>query len=453
MTADKLAVVILAAGKGVRMASDTPKVLHEVAGKAMLHHVLDTVAALGPERVVVVVGPGMEAVAEAAVPHRSVVQEPQQGTGHAVMTAKPALDGYHGKGGGGDILVLYGDTPLMTRGTLERMVALRRGAEAPALVGLGFRAKQPGAYGRMVLDPADGRLVAVVEAADASDAELAIDLCNGGLLLGHGPALFELLEQVGNDNAKGEYYLTDLYGLAGKAGLTTRVIETVEDEVLGVNSRGELAVAEAVLQRRLRDRALAGGATLIDPAAVWFSHDTRLGRDVVVEPGVFFGPGVAVGDGARIRAFSHLEGAEVAAGAVVGPFARLRPGARLEAGARVGNFVEVKNATLGPGAKANHLTYLGDAAIGANANIGAGTITCNYDGFAKHRTEIGAGAFIGSNTALVAPVTVGAGAVVGAGSTISRDVPADALAVTRGPHRSIEGGAAAMRARKSKKRP
>jgi bifunctional UDP-N-acetylglucosamine pyrophosphorylase/glucosamine-1-phosphate N-acetyltransferase len=447
MIQSKLAVVILAAGKGVRMASRKPKVLHEVAGKAMLHHVLDAVAPLGPERVVVVVGPGMDAVAEAARPHRSVVQEPQLGTGHAVTMAREALDGYGDPDGVGWILVLFGDTPLVTTATLERMVQAGGEAEGPALVALGFRSAEPAGYGRMVLDPDDGRLLKIVEAADAGPEELAIDLCNGGAMLGRGPELFALLDRVGDDNAKGEYYLTDIYALAGRDGLAARVIETEEDEILGVNSRAELAVAEAVMQRRLRDRALAGGATLIDPMTVWFSHDTRLGRDVTVEPGVFFGPGVSVGEGAVIRAFSHLEGAEIAAGAVVGPFARLRPGAVLRERARVGNFVEVKNAVLGPGTKANHLTYLGDSEVGANANIGAGTITCNYDGFAKHRTEIGEGVFLGSNTALVAPVTIGDGAIVGAGSTITKDVAADALAVARGAQKDIEGGAARVRAR------
>jgi bifunctional UDP-N-acetylglucosamine pyrophosphorylase/glucosamine-1-phosphate N-acetyltransferase len=305
----------------------------------------------------------------------------------------------------------------------------------------------------MVLDPADGRLLRIVEAADAGPEELAVTLCNGGVMLGRGPELFALLDRVGNENAKGEYYLTDIYGLAAQDGLSARVIETEEDEILGVNSRAELAVAEAVMQRRLRDRALAEGATLIDPMTVWLSHDTRLGPDVTVEPGVFFGPGVSIGEGAVIRAFSHLEGAEVAPSAVVGPYARLRPGARLDEGARVGNFVEVKNAVLGRGAKANHLTYLGDAKVGAGANIGAGTITCNYDGFAKHRTEIGEGVFVGSNAALVAPVTLGARAMVGAGSTITGDVAADALAVARGEQRVIEGGAASFRDRRCKDRP
>lgn len=453
MTEFKLAVVILAAGKGVRMASRKPKVLHEVAGKAMLHHVLDAVAPLAPARIVVVSGRDMEQLAEAARPHPTVVQEPQLGTGHAVLAARQTLDGFHGEDGAGHVLVLFGDTPLVTTNTLARMVQVAKGAEAPALVALGFHSAEPAGYGRMVLDPADGRLLRIVEAADAGPEELAVTLCNGGVMLGRGPELFALLDRIGNDNAKGEYYLTDIYALAGQDGISARVIETEEDEILGVNTRAELAVAEAVMQRRLRDKALAGGATLIDPMTVWFSHDTRLGVDVTVEPGVFFGPGVSVGEGAVIRAFSHLEGAEVAPGAVVGPYARLRPGARLEEGARVGNFVEVKNAILGAGAKANHLTYLGDATVGAGANIGAGTITCNYDGFAKHRTEIGEGVFVGSNTALIAPVTVGAGAMVAAGSTITKDVTADALAVARGQQRAVEGGAALFRARKRKGRP
>ncbi len=447
--AAKLAVVILAAGKGVRMASELPKVLHQVAGRTMLDHVLGAVAPLAPARIAVVAGAGMEAVAEAARPHRTLVQEPQLGTGHAVLAARPALHGFHGPDGTGEVLVLFGDTPLISSETLARLVALRRAPEAPALVALGFHSADPANYGRMLLDPDDGRLLRIVEAADASPAELMIELCNGGVMLGEEPVLFDLLERVGNDNAKGEYYLTDIYALAEARGLVTRVIETSEDEVLGVNSRAELAVAEAVLQRRLRDRVLAGGATLIDPMAVWFSHDTELGRDVVVEPGVFFGPGVTVGDGARIRAFSHLEGAAVGPGVTVGPFALLRAGTRLEGGARVGNFVEVKNTTLGAGAKAMHLTYLGDTTVGAKANIGAGTITCNYDGFAKHRTEIGPGAFVGSNTALVAPVTLGANSVVGAGSTITKAVPDDALAVARGSQKTIDGGAARLRKGKS----
>jgi bifunctional UDP-N-acetylglucosamine pyrophosphorylase/glucosamine-1-phosphate N-acetyltransferase len=418
----------------------------------MLHHVLDAVAPLGPERIAVVVGRGMETVAEAARPHRSVVQAPQLGTGHAVTVAREALKGYDDPGKAGGILVLFGDTPLVTTATLERMVQTAGEAEGPALVALGFRSAEPAGYGRMILDADDGRLLRIVEAADARPEELAIDLCNGGAMLGRGPELFALLDRLGNDNAKGEYYLTDIYALAGRDGIAARVIETEEDEILGVNSRAELAVAEAVMQRRLRDRALAGGATLIDPMTVWFSHDTRLGRDVTVEPGVFFGPGVSVGEGAVIRAFSHLEGAEIAPGAAVGPYARLRPGAVLGERARVGNFVEVKNAVLGPGAKANHLTYLGDSQVGANANIGAGTITCNYDGFAKHHTAIGAGVFIGSNTALVAPVTIGDGAIVGAGSTITKDVAADALALARGAQQNIEGGAARIRDKNRKTR-
>lgn len=449
MTDHRLAVVVLAAGMGTRMKSGRPKVLHEVAGKAMLDHVLDSVESLRPERTVVVVGAGMEAVSQASRGHQTVVQAPQQGTGHAVLCARGALEGYHGEAGQGTVLVLYGDTPLLSNETLQRMWQLRQGAEPPALVGLGFRPADPGAYGRMLVDPNDGRLLRVIEAADADPAQLAVDLCNGGLLLGHGPSLFSLLDRVGKDNAKGEYYLTDVYGLAAGDGLTTRVVETEEEEILGVNSQAELARAEAAMQRRLRAAAMEGGVTLIDPETVWFSHDTRLSPDVVIEPGVFFGPGVSVESGVRIRAYSHLEGAHLAAGAVVGPYARLRPGTRLEEGAKVGNFVEIKNATLQAGAKANHLSYVGDATVGPKANIGAGTITCNYDGFNKHWTEIGAGAFIGSNTALVAPVKIGAGAIVAAGSTISRDVSADAIAIERADQKVRHGSAAKFRLARS----
>ncbi len=445
MTEHRLAVVVLAAGMGTRMKSSRPKVLHEVAGKPMLHHVLHTSAALAPERSVVVIGAGMEAVEAACRGHRTVVQSPQKGTGHAVACASEALEGFHGANGRGTVLVLYGDTPLLTSETLRRMAALREGPDAPALVALGFRPADTTGYGRMLVDPGDGRLLRIVEAADAGPDELAVGLCNGGILLGDGPTLFSLLERVGNDNAKGEYYLTDVYGLAAEAGLTTRVVEADEEELLGVNAQAELAHAEAAMQRRLRAAAMAGGATLIDPETVWLSHDTELSPDVVIEPGVFFGPGVTVESGARIRAFSHLEGAHLGAGAVVGPYARLRPGTRIDAGARVGNFVEVKNAVLEPGAKANHLSYIGDARVGAKANVGAGTITCNYDGFGKFRTEIGAGAFIGSNTALVAPVKIGDGALVAAGSTISRDVGDDDVAIERAKQQIRPGAAARFR--------
>ncbi len=456
MTSDKLAVVVLAAGQGTRIKSARPKVLHEVAGKSMLDHVLDAAATLAPERVVVVLGPNMEAAAAAAQARgetlRTVVQERRLGTGDAVARARPALEGYcdpgddgrQGPGGSADVLVVFGDTPLLTAETLQAMVAARRASGAPALLCVAFRPEDPGHYGRVVCGP-DGAVEKIVEYADASEAEREIGLCNGGILLGDGPVLMSLVARLDNDNAKGEYYLTDVFALARAAGQRVGIAEADPDEVMGVNSRAELAAAEALMQRRLRARALAEGATLIDPATVWLSADTVLGRDVTVQPNVFFGPGVVIGDGVEIRAFSHLEGARVEAGARVGPFARLRPGTVLGPGARVGNFVEVKNATLGAGAKANHLAYLGDAGVGAEANIGAGTITCNYDGLAKHRTEIGEGVFIGSNTALVAPVTVGKGAIVGAGSTITRDVAAGAVSVARGEQKDREGAAARLR--------
>ena len=446
MTSENLACVVLAAGKGTRMKSQRPKVLHEVAGRPMLAQVLETLSGLAPERIVVVVGPGMDAVAAAAAPHPSVVQAEQLGTGHAVLAARPALQGYEAEGGG-DVLVVFGDTPLITRATLERMRAARTAEPRPALVALAFRARDPGAYGRMAVD-AGGHVTGVVEALDADVAMRQVDLCNAGVLLADGRHLFQLLQQVGCNNAKNEYYLPDVFALGHQAGLRGVVVEAPEEEVQGVNSQAELAQVEVVMQTRLRAAAMAAGVTLVDPAAVWLSHDTELAPEVVIEPNVVFGRGVRVEEGARIRAFSHLEGASVAAGAVVGPFARLRPGTRVGEGARVGNFVEVKNAHLGAGAKANHLTYLGDSDIGAGSNIGAGTITCNYDGFNKHRTEIGEAVFVGSNTALVAPVKLGDGVIVGAGSTITKDVPAEALAVARGDQKTYEG--AARRFRKSR---
>jgi len=446
MTSENLVCVVLAAGKGTRMKSRRPKVLHEVAGRSMLGHVLDSLQALDPARIVVVVGPDMPETAAAATPHPCVVQREQLGTGHAVLTAAEALSDIAGDG---SVLVVFGDTPLITVATLKRLVAARAARPAPALVALAFRAADPAPYGRMLLDDS-GRLTGVVEAVDADAAQRRIDLCNAGVMLAERSCLFDLLAKVGNANAKGEYYLPDVYGLAYQAGLQGVVVEAGEAEVQGVNTQAELAVVEAEMQTRLRAAAMAGGATLIDPAAVWFSHDTALAPGVVVEPNVIFGRGVEVGEGARILGFSHLEGAKLGPGAIVGPFARLRPGAEVGEGAKVGNFVEMKQATLGPGAKANHLTYLGDAEVGAAANIGAGTIVCNYDGFSKSRTEIGAGAFIGSNTALVAPVKVGAGAIVGAGSTITRDVPEDALAVERNEQQNRQGRAKRYRDLKRK---
>ncbi len=444
----KAAAIVLAAGLGTRMKSRLPKVLHPLAGRPMVRMLLDSVAQAGIAKSVVVVGKGAEAVTQAVAPHPTALQAKQLGTGHAVLQARQALCGAKGERFNGDVLILFGADPLITPETLGAMLARRRAADAPAVVVLGFRPDDPALYGRLKTDAA-GNLEAIVEARDASAEELAIPLCNSGAMCVDGKHLFKLLANVGNKNAKKEYYLTDIVGLARAQGLGCAVIEGAADELIGIDDREGLARAEKVAQGRLRRRAMQGGATLADPDTVYFSFDTKLGQDVSVGPNVVFGPGVTVADGVEIRAFCHIEGAEIGAGAIVGPFARLRPGAKLADGVHVGNFVEIKNATLAAGAKANHLSYVGDATVGAKANIGAGTITCNYDGFFKHLTEIGAGAFIGSNTALVAPVKIGDGAIVGAGSTIARDVPADALAITRAPQRAVDGWAAADRKRKS----
>lgn len=433
------------------MKSDTHKVLHPLAGRPMLLHLIDSVAGLKPARTIVVVGAGREQVEAAVAPlgAETVHQAEQLGTGHAVRQAEAALAGFDG-----DVLILYGDVPLVRSETMHHMLDRLHGDDAPAAVVLGFRPADPGAYGRVIAD-GDGRIARMVEYKDATAEERAVTLCNSGLMAVRGADLFALLARVGNDNAAGEYYLPDIVMLATADGRHAAVVETDAHEVTGVNSRAELAVLEAEWQQARRARAMADGATLIAPETVWFAHDTVLGRDVTIEPNVFFGPGVTVGDGVAIRAFSHIEGARIDAGATVGPFARLRPGAVMEAGSHVGNFVELKKATLGAGAKANHLTYLGDATVGAGANVGAGTITCNYDGFLKHQTVIGAGAFIGSNSALVAPVTIGDGALVAAGSVITHDVEADALALARGKQGTVPGWAAAfrerMRARKAAK--
>ncbi|MBI1181850.1 MAG: bifunctional UDP-N-acetylglucosamine diphosphorylase/glucosamine-1-phosphate N-acetyltransferase GlmU [Alphaproteobacteria bacterium] len=440
MTARKTAVVVLAAGKGTRMKSALPKVLHPIAGRPMIHHVLAATAELAPERTVVVLGRDMEPVAQAVAPAAVAVQDPPLGTGHAVLAAAEALDGFDG-----DVLVVYADTPLVTPATFRRMLERRRAGDEPAVVVLGFRPADPAEYGRLVVRK--NRLKRIVEFRDADGEERAIGLCNAGLMAIDGRHALDLLRAIGNDNAKGEYYLTDIVAVARERGLESAVVEAPEDEVMGVNSRGELARAEAVWQRRRRAHVMEEGVTLADPATVWFSADTVLGRDVAIGQNVVFGPGATVEDNVRIEAFCHIEGARVASGARIGPFARLRPGADIGADAHIGNVVEVKKAVVEKGAKANHLAYIGDARVGAGANIGAGTITCNYDGFAKHFTDIGAGAFIGSNTALVAPVKVGDGALVGAGSTISRDVPGDAIAVARAEQKQIPQGAARFRAK------
>jgi bifunctional UDP-N-acetylglucosamine pyrophosphorylase/glucosamine-1-phosphate N-acetyltransferase len=444
MQGQPLAVVILAAGKGTRMKSPLPKVLHPLAHRPMIGHVLEAVAALGPEREVVVLSPGQEAVADHVAPRPVAIQEPPLGTAHAVLAARSALQGFSG-----DVLVLYADTPLIEADTLRRLrAALHEPAEAGVAV-LTFRPADPAEYGRVLLDR-QGGVAGIIEYRDADTKTRGVGLCNAGMMAVKGARLWPLLEQVGNANAKREFYLTDIVALARKAGLRVAAVEAPPEEVMGVNSQGELAVAEAALQSRLRRRWLDAGVTMTAPETVWLSVDTRLAPGVVVEPNVIFGPGVTVAEGAVIHAFSHIVGATIGEGASVGPFARLRPGAALGDGSRIGNFVEVKNARLGKGAKANHLTYIGDAEIGAEANIGAGTITCNYDGFEKGETKIGAGAFIGSNTALVAPVKVGAGAIVGAGSVITQEVSPDALAVARGRQEERPGWAKSFRERKRK---
>ncbi len=442
MTGRPLAAIVLAAGKGTRMKSDLHKVLHPLAGRPMLGHLLDTVGKIGAERLVVVVGSGREQVQPLVAQHGGtvVVQEPQLGTAHAVQQAEAALAGFEG-----DVLILYGDTPLVSAETLNAMLERLHAADSPVAVVLASRPADPLQYGRVIAE-ADGTIRKMVEYKDASEEERAVDLCNSGLMAVRATDLWPLLSGVGNDNQAGEYYLPDIVVLAAAVGRRSAVVETAADEVAGINSRAELASVEAVWQQRRRERAMAGGASLVAPETVWFSHDTQIGRDVTIEPNVVFGPGVRIADGATIRAFSHLEGANVAAGAEIGPYARLRPGADIGEKAKVGNFVEVKKAKLGPGAKANHLSYIGDAEIGAGANIGAGTITCNYDGFLKYPTRIGEGAFIGSNSALVAPVTIGTGAIVGAGSVVTRDVAPDALAVARGEQKERAGWAARFRA-------
>jgi bifunctional UDP-N-acetylglucosamine pyrophosphorylase / glucosamine-1-phosphate N-acetyltransferase len=420
--------------------------MHPIAGQPMIAYLLQALQPLAPSATVVVIGPQMEAVARIVAPAETVLQDPPLGTGDAVRTALAVMSGRLSPQGEIDeVLVLYGDTPLLRSETLARLLAEQKQAPAAILLA-GMRPADPGPYGRLISRP-DGRILRIVEAADATAEEYAIGLCWGGLMLIRARHLSELVDGLDRNNAKSEFYLTGIVESASDKGLQCRAVELPAEELIGINTRAELAEAEALMQQRLRRRAMQSGATLVAPQTVFFSADTRLGRDVVVEPNVTFGPGVTVGEGARICSFSYFEGATIGAGARVGPFARLRPGAVLEAEVHVGNFVEVKAARLGAGAKANHLTYIGDAEIGAGTNIGAGTITCNYDGFNKFRTTIGEGAFIGSNTALVAPVSVGAGAIIAAGSVITDDVPADALSIARGRQVDKPGRAAEIRER------
>jgi len=427
LPARPLAIIVLAAGKGTRMKSDLHKVLHPIAGRPMIAHLLASAAELAPQRIVVVAGHGREQL-EAALAGRAqlVVQEPQLGTAHAVQQAEAALAGFDG-----DVLVLYGDVPFVTPATMRAMVARLHEGDAPLSVVLGFRPAEPGAYGRIVSEDLRG-IAKMVEFKDANKAERQITLCNSGLMAVRGGDLFEILRLVGNNNAAGEYYLPDIVMQGMRKGRMSAVIITEDaDEVAGINSRAELAEAETRWQARRRRRAMAEGASLVAPETVWFSWDTVLGRDVTIGPNVVFGPGVTVADHVTIHAFSHITGASIAAHAEVGPYARLRPGAVIGEKAKVGNFVEIKAASLGVGAKANHLSYIGDAEVGAGANIGAGTITCNYDGYFKYKTVIGARAFIGSNSALIAPLRIGADAIVAAGSAVSRDVADGELRMVR----------------------
>jgi bifunctional UDP-N-acetylglucosamine pyrophosphorylase/glucosamine-1-phosphate N-acetyltransferase len=429
------ALVILAAGKGTRMLSDLPKVLHPIAHAPMLAHAMRTGAALDPERIVIVAGVGADAVAKAAYEvdetAEIVLQEEQHGTAHAVAQARDTLDGFDG-----DAFVLFGDTPFLQPETLERMKSARGDYD---LVILGFHAADPARYGRLIMTGND--LERIVEFKDATPEQREIDFCNSGLMACNAATLFELVAEVGNENASGEYYLTDVVELARSRGLRATAVSCDESETLGVNSRADLAAADAVFQTRARAELLEIGVTMMAPDTVFLAFDTVIGRDAVIEPNVVFGPGVTVESGATIRAFSHLEGCHVSRGAVVGPYARLRPGAELAENVKVGNFVEIKNAIVDAGAKINHLSYIGDASIGAAANIGAGTITCNYDGVMKHHTTIGAGAFIGSNTMLIAPVKIGSGALTASGSVITRDVEDDALAMARAPQETKSGRA------------
>lgn len=422
----EFATIILAAGKGTRMKSDLHKVLHPIAGRPMLEHLLANLAELAPARTVVVAGDRHEQLRQALAAHSITValQEPQLGTAHAALQAKAALADYSGL-----VMVCFGDCPMVKAETVRRLAAVLEGDARVAV--LGFRPADPLAYGRIIADEA-GTVRKMVEFKDATDEERAVDLCNSGVIVAHSDDLWRLLESVGNDNAQGEYYLPDVATNAIAEGLRVAVVETGEAEVQGINSRAELARAEAQWQELKREEAMTNGASLRAPETVFFSWDTEIGRDVIIEPNVVFGPGARVADGATIRAFSHIEGAEIGPGCEVGPFARLRPGAVMEKGSKVGNFVEMKKAVLGEGAKANHLTYLGDAEVGPGANIGAGTITCNYDGYFKYKTVIGPRAFIGSNSALIAPVKIGADAIVAAGSAVSRDVADGELRMVRG---------------------
>ena len=442
----KLACIILAAGKGTRMKSDMPKPLHQVAGQSMVKHVIDAASALSPEKLVVIVGPDMDEMTAEVSPHPTVIQQVANGTGGAVKPAREYLDGFDG-----DVVVLFGDTPLVTTESITKLIEKRRTSPDTGLVFSGMRPDDPGSYGRMVVEN-DDVLERIVEFKDANEDEKKITLCNGGIMCADGTRLFDWLEALSNDNAQGEYYLTDLPTIARTENRTTRIVELPTEDMEGINSRADLAHVEKLFQNRLRSEAMENGVTLQDPETTYFSFDTKIEKDVVVGANVVFGLNVEVKTGTTILPFCHFEDCLVREGATIGPFARLRPGTDIGELAKVGNFVELKKTTLGTGSKANHFTYLGDTTVGSKANIGAGTITCNYDGFLKYETKIGDGAFIGSNSSLIAPVTIGDGAYIGAGSAISQDVPENALGVVRGRSLIREKWAKEFRDKKQKEK-
>ena len=443
MPEKEIAAVVLAAGKGTRMKSSLAKVLHKIAGRPMINHLLATLDSAGIGKTVVVVAPEADDVANAVAPHKTAIQKEQRGTADAVSSAYPELKDF-----GGDLVILCGDAPLLSMETLRTMQQKR--AEGFDLVLLGFMPEDCAAYGR-IITLSDGSVAKIVEFADASEEEKAVKVCNSGLMFGDAQKIFSWLKEVKPNNAKGEYYLTDVVEIARQDGAKIGLSLAKEEELLGVNTLADLARAEKVVQGQLRRKFMDEGVTLLDPDTVYFSYDTKIGQDVTIEPSVFFGTGVSVASGTVIKAFSHFEEAKIGSSVNIGPFSRLRPQADIGEGAHIGNFVEVKKSTVEKGAKVNHLSYIGDARVGSKANIGAGTITCNYDGFTKSHTDIGEGAFIGSNTCLIAPVSIGDGAMIGAGSAISNDVEKDALALTRAPQEERHGWAARFRALKGKK--
>ena len=442
----KTAFVVLAAGLGTRMKSNLPKVLHPVAGRPMIGYILDRLKNFESQQTLVIVPPDVPNIVDYVTPMKTVEQTAPLGTGHALLAARDNLKDFDG-----DVLVVFGDTPLLTKKTIESLLTARRQRIAPAVVVLGFRPSNPGEYGRLVLD-SEGELEKVVEFSEASDVQKEIKLCNAGIMAFDGKRLVSLLDALNNDNSKEEYFLTDIVGIARQKRWICSYVKTENPkEVMGINTLRELAEVEAEMQHRLRMKAMDDGVSLIDPDTVWFSYDTKIGKNVTIGQNVVFGFGVTIGDNVEIKAFSHLEGAVIADRAIIGPFARLRPGTVIGKEVRVGNFVEIKAARLEAGVKASHLSYIGDSRVGAGTNIGAGVVTCNYDGFNKHVTEIGADVFIGTNTALIAPVKIGKGAFIGAGSVITKDVDENSLAVSRAPQKENAGWALKYRMRKSEK--